>query len=127
MPTLEQLAGMTATNEVISLELAKLKAEQTSDPDRDWIADHVLWMTNGEHIIYASRHGLNNGLIAHLFLGHCSDGRWLYSTYHFCNHMAGVLGDEPPGSINEFAKRYAARQFDGKSDECLKRTWPPTK
>jgi hypothetical protein len=28
----------------------------------------------------------------------------------------------PPGSIAEFAKTYSARQFDGKSDECLKET-----
>ena len=31
--------------------------------------------------------------------------------------------DEPPGSITEFATKYAAHEFDGKSDECLKKTW----
>jgi len=30
----------------------------------------------------------------------------------------------PPGSIAEFATRYSAREFDGRSDECLKETWP---
>jgi hypothetical protein len=38
--------------------------------------------------------------------------------------MAGVLGDDPPGSIGEFANRYWLREFDGKSDECLKNTDP---
>ncbi len=42
-----------------------------------------------------------------LFLEHSSSGRWLYSTYHFCNYMAMLAGDEPPGSNAEFAKRYA--------------------
>ena len=125
--TIEQLAGLSFTNEMIRLEITKLKSDQTSELDWDWIEDHVLWMTNGEQIIYAFWHGLNNGLVEHLFLGHCSDGRWLYSSYHFCNNMAGIRGDEPPESINEFAKRYAAREFDGKSDECLKKTWPPNK
>ncbi len=64
-------------------------------------------MTNGEYIVYDYWHGANNGFVDHLFLGHSSDGRWLYSTYHFCNHMAMVVGDEPPGSNAEFAKRYA--------------------
>ena len=38
--------------------------------------------------------------------------------------MAATLGDDPPASIAEFAARYAVREFDGKSDECLKHTWP---
>jgi hypothetical protein len=83
-------------------------------------------MTNGEYIIYAFWHGANSGFVDHLFLGHCSDGRWLYSTYHFCTHMAGADAD-PPGSINEFETTYWAREFDGKSDVCLKHTWPPRK
>jgi hypothetical protein len=41
--------------------------------------------------------------------------------------MAGVLGDDPPGSIAEFTSRYAVREFDGKSDVCLKHTWPRQK
>jgi len=82
-------------------------------------------MTNSEYIIYAFRHGANNGFVDHLFLGHCSDGRWLYSTYHFCTMMAAVRGDEPPGSIAEFETRYSVREFDGNSDQCLKHTWPP--
>ena len=86
--------------------------------------DQVLLMTNGEFVIYASRHGANNGFVDHLFLGHCSDGRWLYSTFHFCNSMAMIRGEDPPGSIAEFAKRYSAREFDGKSDKCLQHTWP---
>ena len=50
-------------------------------------------MTNGEYIVYAYRHGANNGFVDHLFLGHGSDGRWLYSTYHFCNSK--VRYEEP--------------------------------
>jgi len=80
-------------------------------------------MTNGEYLVYASRHGFNSGFVDHLFLAHGSDGRWYYSTYHFCNSMVGADVD-PPGSITEFASKYAAREFDGKSDVCLLHTWP---
>ena len=73
-------------------------------------------------LVYASRHGFNNGVVDHLFLAHGSDGRWYYSTYHFCNRVAGVISDDPPGSIAEFLSRYAAREFDGKSDVCLQHT-----
>jgi len=81
-------------------------------------------MTNDEYMVYAWRHGFNNGLVDHLFLAHGSDGRWYYSSFHFCGNMAGVMADDPPGSIKEFALRYEVREFDGKSDVCLQRTWP---
>jgi hypothetical protein len=105
-------------------QLDQLKAGPTPNVDFGWAHDHVLLMTNGEYIIYASRHGANSGFIDHLFLGRGSDGRWLYSTYHFCNSMCGIRGEDLPGSITEFATRFFAREFDGKSDECLQHTWP---
>jgi len=122
--TLPRLTALSFTNEEIRQEFDALKAGPTPNMDWSWAHDHVLLMTNGEHLIYAFRHGFNNGSVDHLFLARGSDGRWLYSTYHFCNQMAGVRSDDPPGSIAEFAKRYSAREFDGKSDECLKKTWP---
>jgi hypothetical protein len=125
-PTLGRLAGLSVTNEQISTELDQIR-NPTPSLNFGWAHEHVLLMTNGQYIIYAFRHGANNGFVDHLFLGHGSDGRWLYSTYHFCNSMAGVAGDDPPGSIAEFEKHYSVREFDGKSDECLKHTWPPNK
>ena len=122
--TLPRLAGLMLTNMDLSRELESLKFHSGAGEHREWVGDPVLMMTNGEWLVYAFRHGYNNGFVNHLFLAHGSDHRWYYSTYHFCNSMAGVLGDEPPGSIAEFAERYSAREFDGKSDECLKKTWP---
>jgi hypothetical protein len=121
---LPRLAALSLTNEEIRQELDTLKAGPTPNIDFRWAHEHVLLMTNGEYLIYASRHGFNSGFVDHLFLAHGSDGRWWYSTYHFCNSMAGVIGEDPPGSISEFAKKYAVREFDGKSDECLQHTWP---
>ncbi len=122
--TLPRLAGLTLANVGMSRELESLKYHSGAGEHREWVGDPVLLMTNGEWLVYAFRHGYNNGFVNHLFLAHGSDDRWYYSTYHFCNCMAGVIGDEPPGSIAEFAQRYSAREFDGKSDECLKKTWP---
>lgn len=122
--TLPRLTALSLNNEDISRELETLKEGRGAGEHQEWAGDHVLLMTNGEYLVYASRHGFNSGFVDHLFLAHCSDGRWLYSTYHFCNQMAGARFDEPPGSIAEFATRYSAREFDGKSDVCLQHTWP---
>lgn len=120
---LARLASTSMTNAEVLTELDQIR-HPTPNLDCRWANEHVILMTNGEHLVYASRHGFNNGFVDHLFLAHGSDGRWYYSTYHFCNSMVGVIGDDPPGSIAEFVSRYAVREFDGKSDACLQHTWP---
>lgn len=117
---LVRLSSLSITNDAVARELEELKSSKVTE--RGWANEHVLLMTNGESIIYEYRHGANDYFPPHLFIGHCSDGHWIYSSYHFCNSMNMVLQDTPPGSIAEFAKRYSARAFDGKSDECLKMT-----
>jgi hypothetical protein len=62
--------------------------------------------------------------IGQTFLARSADGHWYYSTCHFCDSMAAVRNEDPPGSIAEFARRYSVREFDGKSDVCLQHTWP---
>ena len=121
--TLPRLAELSLDNEEIAGELKMLKANRAAGKYPEWTGEQVLLMKNDEYLIYASRHGFNTGLVDHLFLARGSDGRWLYSTYHFCNSMVGVMNDKPPSSIAEFSKRYSAREFDGTSDECLQHTW----
>jgi hypothetical protein len=104
--------------------LETLKASRGAGDRQEWTGEHVLLMTNDDYLVYASRHGFNNGFVDHLFLARGSDGRWYYSTYHFCNRMVALMSDDPPASITEFARTYSARAFDGKSDECLQHTWP---
>ncbi len=120
---LVQIAKTSLTDKEVLTEIDQMK-HPTSELNFGWTHEHVLLMTNGEFLVYAFRHGFNSGFVDHLFLAHGSDGHWYYSTYHFCNRMAAVVADEPPGSIAEFARRYSVREFDGKSDVCLQHTWP---
>jgi len=123
---LPHLAQQSVTNEEVRNEFEALKAGPTDEKFFVWAREHIVMMTNGEYLIYAFHHGFNDGSVDHLFLAHGSNGRWYYSTYHFCMDMVGILasGDRQPGSIEEFAGRYSVREFDGKSDECLRHTWP---
>jgi len=118
---IQQIASLSITNEPLSGELAELRAG--GDGRISWAAPHLLLMTNGEYLAFASFHGHNAGPPPHLLIAHGSDGRWYYSSYHFCNEMAGVSGDEPPGSIAGFASRYFARPFDPAGGDCLAPTW----
>jgi hypothetical protein len=115
-PALQRLTKLSITNEPIHTELQKLKTSS------EWTSDHVLLMANGEYIIYEYRHGRNGYFPPHLFLGRASNGQWLYSSFHFCNNMNMIAFEPQPKSIADFAKKYFARPFDGKSDVCLKLT-----
>ena len=120
--SLARLSQLSVTNEEIRQELVSLKSTASDKYDNNWAGDNVLLMTNGEYILYAFHHGLNNGFVNHLLLGHASDGRWLYSTFHFHAPIEGA--GIAPASINDFMRLYSAREFDGKSDVCLQKTWP---
>jgi hypothetical protein len=115
----------------VASEVAALKARATKDQtDSDgWLSPRLILMTNGEWIAYANVCRKEDRHIHDLFLGRASDGKWYYSTFHFCIRMLvlkmGMIEEGEPGSVEEFAENYYLRTFDGHSDECLQLTWPP--
>jgi len=125
---LSRLASMTLTNQEVISDFVTFSSEEGGLKAGRWTGHHALMMKNGEYLLYEFRHGANarylSSLGPHLFLARGSNGRWYYSTYHFCMNMAAVIGEAPPDSVSDFSKKYFAREFDGKSDECLNRTWP---
>lgn len=113
---------------MISNEVAVLQAGTVHHSGDGWIGANVLLMTNGEHLVYSHIDAKQDHRIHDLFLACGSDGKWYYSTFHFCIGMitlrAEITGEPKHGSITEFVQAYAAQEFDGQSDECLKKTWP---
>ena len=112
---------------MISNEIAVLHAEAANQSGDGWIGTNVVLLTNGEWLVYENNCVKEPNHIHDLFLARGSDGQWYYSTFHFCIDMIvpRTMEDKgPPGSISEFTNRYSAHEFDGKSDECLKKTWP---
>ena len=111
----------------LTAELASLRSATNSPIQSDtWLSMNLIVMTNGDWMVYRNICRKENFWVRDLFIGRGSDGRWYYSTFHFCIHMfvLGGMGKGEPASIAEFARAYHVRQFDGQSDECLKSTWP---
>lgn len=111
-----------------SNELAHLKTKGTNDPsDSDtWLTERLIVMRNGDWLAYANICQKEDSRIRDLFLGRGSDGRWYYCTYHFCMGMVVLrMMAEQSDDLAAFSKTYCLRQFDGHSDECLQKTWPP--
>ena len=116
---------------MISNEVALLQAEAANHSGDGWIGTNALLMMNGEHLVYSHIDAKQDHRIHDLFLARGSDGKWYYSTFHFCINMitlrAEIAGEPKHGSIAEFVQTYSAKEFDGQSDECLKKTWPVKK
>jgi hypothetical protein len=111
-----------ASNEFARLKMGGL--EDVSDSD-GWLSPHVIVMRNGEWLAYANICQKEDRRIHDLFLGRGSDGKWYYSTFHFCKGMVVLRMEEQSESLAAFAQTYYLRPFDGNSDECLQKTWPP--
>lgn len=105
-------------------ELLELKKQVATNSGR-WFSDDMILATNGEWIVCASKCSKEDRRIHDIFIGHASDGKWYYSTYHFCIGKMVLKVEEQPVSLNEFIQSYFLREFDGQSDACLGKTWPP--
>ena len=106
-------------------EIARLGSSFTatrgdSDP---WIGDGVLVMRNGDWIACESICRKENSRIHDLFIGRGSDGKWYYSTFHFCSGKIVLHAEEQAESLARFADAYWLVPFDGRSDDGLGATW----
>ena len=110
----------------VNSEITRLKEGGDGRFDSDsWLSRRMILATNGDWMVYDSFCYKQDFRIHDIFIARASDGKWYYSTYHFCINMVVLSGMKPqPGSLAEFIKDYSVRQFDGQSDECLKKTWP---
>jgi len=99
-------------------------AAEASD-DASWLSERIIVTRKGEWLAYANSCQKQDGRIPDIFLARGSDGHWYYSTYHFCVGMVVLRMEDQPEDLAAFTKTYFLRTFDGQSDDCLQKTWPP--
>ena len=106
-------------------ELQRLAAIPASESDSDhWLSPKMILLKNGEWLVYTNKCRKEDAKIHDIFIARASDGQWFHSTYHFCVNVIVLRVDPQPSSISQFAQTYFCRTFDGRSDDCLQKTWP---
>jgi hypothetical protein len=122
-----EIAARVADPKRLGIELGRLNAQARANPDEEglWLSDRLMVMRKGDWLAYANICQKEDWRIHDLFLARGSDGQWYYSTYHFCIGMVVLRVEEQPDSLAGFVKAHYLRPFDGRSDECLQKTWPP--
>lgn len=94
----------------------------------EWLSDHLISMDSGEWIVYFAECSKANPRIADIFVGKSSDGKWYYSTYHFCVGMMNIR-TRPP-TLVDFTNDYSLCEFDGDASKTYGNTetiQPPLK
>lgn len=124
-----EITRRSGDREWVTNEIALLLSQDAGENGRviaqGWLTDCMILMGNGEWLIYKSHcNKFPPHEVKDIFLAIGSDGKWYYSSCHFCVGMVALLmmQREQPPNLAFFAKRYYLYEFDGKSDECLKAT-----
>jgi hypothetical protein len=120
------IARFVADSAAIDREINQVKARVANQPDEEdaWISDQLVLMVNGEWLAYTNICWKEDPQMKDLFLARGSDGRWYFSTYHFCKHMISLRVERQTSDLTNFIKSYCLQPFDGRSDKSLERTWP---
>ena len=131
-----QIAKQTSDPAAVLKEIEAMKSTPKDSEWWDtWISKDLIVMTNGQWLAYRQvcykeeTQFPEQAQIPDIFLGRGSDGRWYYTTFHFCVNMQNLSEETKafpslglPGSLNQFSNRYCLQEFDGQSDQCLKDT-----
>lgn len=125
--SLVEISSLAADPMWASNHIAEMKKNPGSDEDNSdrWLSDRLILMRNGDWLAYANICQKQDSRIRDLFLARGSDGQWYYSTYHFCKGMVVLKMEDQAADLPAFTRTYCLRSFDGHSDECLQKTWPP--
>ena len=125
-----EVAKFANDSKWVSQEIALLGSAEATGSQRiiaeRWLTDRMVLMASGEWLVYKSHCSKRPPHhIRDIFIAKGSDGKWYYTTCHFCVGMIALTmlqHDEQPSDLAFFVQRYHLKEFDGTSDECLKQT-----
>ncbi|QJE95472.1 hypothetical protein [Luteolibacter luteus] len=124
--TKERREAKDSMIQAVSEDLA-LQTPPARPTGEGWMNEKVIFCGDGSWLSYRSQCHKQDPKVHDLFITKASDGKWYYSTYHFCIGALVLEGDGQPGSLDEFRGKYALAEFDGESDAALGKTWPDGK
>ncbi|MCY2952811.1 MAG: hypothetical protein NTU53_12685 [Planctomycetota bacterium] len=122
-----EIVKLAADSQWLSQELAAVRKRcpPGSRFEGAWFSKDLALAGDDQWLIYKSKCSKEDWRIDDIFIAKASNGKWYYSTYHFCIGMLCLKIDIQPRDLDALISKYALREFDGQSDDALKTTWPP--
>lgn len=121
-----EIARLSSDGNWIANEIAALQAqpeEGTGSPN-GWLSGHMILLRTGEWVVYSNICHKEDWRMDDLFIGKASDGKWYYSTFHFCIGMIVLPMMGRPKDLPSFKNERYLREFSGSAEEELGKTWP---
>ena len=109
---IERIRGQTSYSEYLG----------TDEPA--WMSRDMMLLSDGSWLVHANICSKEDPKVRDLYLARGSDGRWYFSTMHFCVGMLVAHAQGQPSSIQDFMDAYYVRTFDGTPNNCLEKTLP---
>lgn len=109
----------------LDTEISRTTAAAVKSPYNGWVGDELLVTKNGEWIVCQNvcTKEEHTPVRRDLYVGRGSDGKWYYSTFHFCVGRIVLQMERQPDTLAQFVDGYWLKPFDGNSDESLNQTW----
>ena len=104
-------------------QAAAIQKQAEIHQEGNWVGDQMLVMGNGEWIVFRNECVHRHQFLGDIFIGKASNGKWYYSSFHFCCETVVLRMEGQPGNLAAFVGKYFLREFDGKSDEGIGQTW----
>ena len=120
IPALEAFCDDTNS---IAQEIELITAVGNIRTHSEWYSTRLLHFRNDEWAAYVNRSIRQNWRFPDIVITKGSDGRWFYTTLHFCPDMIELIGTPQPASLSAFRERYLFREFSGNPEEQLPPTW----
>ena len=117
-----EVTRLTADKGWIQDRIASMPEVKVSD--NRWFSTNLIIMVNHEWIACQAACTKSNWKLDDLFIGKASDGKWYYTTYHFCIEMSWLQGNGPSEGLSAFIKEYALVEYSGDANAELMPTWP---
>lgn len=121
------IARLAADGSWVGEQTAVVEREVAKTPHTNdaWVGNQIVVMGNGEWLVFKNECSHQHQFLGDIFIGKAFNGRWYYSSFHFCCDMIVPRMEPQPPDLKTFIKDYCLREFDGKSDEAIKPTWVP--
>lgn len=120
-----EIRGLAADQTWVAARMPEIRQRiARGEPDGPWVGDRLALMANGDWIIFQNNCEKKRWQIGDQFIALASNGKWYHSSYHFCIDMISAKIEPQPRDLADFATTFYLREFDGKSDEAIKSTWP---
>jgi hypothetical protein len=124
----ERIAGLSQDTAWIQKQIHAMENKQgglgRQAPEYYWMREDIIVMADKSWIVYRAVASKQDKRIDDIFIGRASNGKWYFTTFHFCRGMITLrqaFGQAP--DLAAFIRAYSLEEFDGRSDKALTNNW----